>query len=174
MDVTAGDQNFRGKTHGFRKVVRDGSQRRQKEIAETVAFQPGSFIEAMLEELGKQRFILAEGDDAVPDIARRKHVEFFAQASAGTAVVAYGNHGAKIPDDGRGRRRSHQFRGSEREEFEPLKKSGKPGAATDGDNAQAAFAGSLVQSQGRSSFGLHRVNLDCGLKRFVFPEGAFR
>ena len=86
--MTAGDQNFRGKAHGFRKVVSDGSQRRQKEIAETVAFQTGSFIEAMPEELGKQSFILAEGDDTVPDIARRKHVEFFAQASAGTAVVA--------------------------------------------------------------------------------------
>ena len=81
----------------------------QKQIAEAVTLKAGAFREAVAEELGEQSLILAEGDDTVADIARRKHVEFLAQAAAGASVVTDRNHGAEI-DESRanraGRRRS--------------------------------------------------------------------
>ena len=53
----------------------------------------------MLEELGEQGFILAEGDDAIANVAGREHVEFFAQASAGASVIANRDDGAEVAND---------------------------------------------------------------------------
>ena len=98
IDVSAGDQNFRRKAHRFGEIVSDGSERGQKKIAEAVAFEAGAFFEAVTEKLGEQSFIFAEGDNAVADVAGRQHVEFFAQAAAGAAIVADRDDGAKIAD----------------------------------------------------------------------------
>ncbi len=145
MDVAARDEDFRRKAHGFGEVVRDGGESGEEEIAEAVAFEAGALVEAMLEELREQSFILAESDDAVADIAGRKHVEFLAQASAGAAIVADGDYGAEIADDRRiGPCRSH-FRRSESKALESLEQSGEPGTATDGDHAEATLARSFLQ-----------------------------
>src|SRR5271167_2703671 len=42
---------------------------------------------------------LAQGDDTVADVARRKHVEFLAQASAGATVIADRDHGTEVAND---------------------------------------------------------------------------
>src|ERR1700690_906883 len=114
----------------------------------------------MAEELGEQSLILAEGDDTVADVAGRKHVEFFAQTAAGTAVVTDGNHGAKIPDDGRtGLSHGHFCRG-ESEAFESFEQSGEAGPAADGDYAEATLARGLLHQQQICDSGFHE-NLVC-------------
>jgi hypothetical protein len=64
-----------------------------------VAFKAGALVEAVTKKLREQRFVLAEGNDAVPDVAGREHVEFFAQAPAGSAVVADRDDGTKVTND---------------------------------------------------------------------------
>src|ERR1700722_14028649 len=109
----------------------------------------------MLEKLGKQRFILAEGNNTVADIPRRKHVEFFAQATAGTAIVADRHHGAQVADDRRpGRCRGHLRRG-EGETFETFEKSREAGAPTNGDNAESALARGLLRGRPIGDSGFH-------------------
>src|SRR5450432_2055905 len=98
--MSSSEQNFGGEAHGLRKIRSDGSERRQKEIAEAVPFEAGAFVEAVAKEFREQRFVSAEGDDAVANVARRKHVQLFAQAAAGSAVVADGDHSAQIADNG--------------------------------------------------------------------------
>src|ERR1700758_1742545 len=49
IDVAAGQKNFRGKTYGLRKVRSKRGQGCQKEIAEAVAFEAGTFVEAVTE-----------------------------------------------------------------------------------------------------------------------------
>jgi hypothetical protein len=92
----------------------------------------------MAEELGEQGFIFAKGDDAVADVAGRKHVELFAQTAAGSAIVADGDHGTKIGDYGRARMAGEQFGRRESETLEAFEESGKAGAAADGHDAKAA------------------------------------
>src|SRR5262252_8977169 len=52
-----------------------------------MTLKPRPLVEAMTEQLGKQCFILAQGDDAIPDVTRRKHVELFPQSSTGAAII---------------------------------------------------------------------------------------
>ena len=92
-------KNFGGEPHGFGKIGSQGSERGQKQIAEAVTFESRAFVEAVTEKPGQQGFVFAEGDDAVADVAGRKHVEFLAQAAAGAAVVADRDHGAQIAND---------------------------------------------------------------------------
>src|ERR1700678_678991 len=115
MNVAAGDQNLRRKPHGLREIMSDGGQRRQEQIAEAVTLEAGAFFKAVTEELREQSFIFAEGDDAIANVAGRKHVEFFAQASAGTAVIADGDYGTEVANDGRAGLGHGHFRGSEGE-----------------------------------------------------------
>ena len=112
-----------------------------------MTFEAGAFFEAVLEELREQGLILAEGDDAVADVARRKHVEFFAQAAAGAAVVADRDHGAEVTNDGHAGESYGHLGRSESEALEPLKQSGEARAAPDGDNPDAALARGLLQRQ---------------------------
>src|SRR5260370_36295858 len=100
MNVAARDQNLGRKPHGFGKIMSDVGQGRQEEIAEAVALEAGAFLKAMTEKLREQSLVLAEGDDTVAYVAGRKHVEFLAQASAGCAVVADGDHGAEVANNG--------------------------------------------------------------------------
>ena len=55
----------------------------------------------MLKEAGKQSLIFGERNDAIADVAGRKHPEFLAQTSAGTAVVTHRNYRAQFTDLGR-------------------------------------------------------------------------
>ena len=132
----------------------------RNKISETVAFEAGAFVEAMLEELGEQSLILAEGDDAIANVAGREHVEFFAQASAGASVIANRDYGAEIANHGRAWGRRRQLRGSEREAFESLEKSGEARTAADSHDAKTTLAGGLLQRR------------EC--RRFWFPSRKAR
>jgi hypothetical protein len=98
----------------------------------------------MLEELREQSFILTEGDDAIADITGRKHVELFAQAAAGAAIVTDGDNGAEVPDDGRIGPCATYLRGSKNEALESLEQSRKSGTAADGDHVEATLARSFI------------------------------
>src|SRR6185437_2184013 len=58
-----------------------------------------ALMEAVLEEAGEQVLILGERDHAVADVAGRKDVEVFAQASGGAAVVRDGDDGCEVADE---------------------------------------------------------------------------
>ena len=136
IDASAGEQNFRRQPDGFAEVVGDGGQRGQKQIAEAVAFEARSFYEAMLKQARQQGFVFGERDDAVANVAGREHVELFAQASAGAAVVADRDHGAQFADlrmVGLA-----QSAGPGDVTLQSLQQGREAGAAADGDHAQTA------------------------------------
>ena len=54
----------------------------------------------MGEELRKHIFFFAEGDHAVAQVAGRKHIEVFAQAARGTAIVGDGYNRREIGRSG--------------------------------------------------------------------------
>jgi hypothetical protein len=90
----------------------------------------------MLKQTGEQGFVLGESDDAIADVAGRQHVEFFAQASAGAAVIADGHDRAQFTDF-----RLVRFGRSPRAAdiaLESFEESGQTGAATDGDYMQVS------------------------------------
>ena len=95
IDVSARQQNFRRQANGFGKIRGKRSECGQKQIAEAVAFKSRAFVESVTKELRQQRLVFAQSDNAVADVAGRKHVQLFAQASAGAAVVADGDDRAK-------------------------------------------------------------------------------
>ena len=90
----------------------------------------------MLKQAGKQSFVFGESDDAVADVAGRQHAEFFAQASAGAAVVADGDYRAQFTDLGSPGLLFDRA-GTGDVALKTFEKSGKPGATADGDDVQA-------------------------------------
>ena len=137
--MSACEQNFRRKAHRLRKVSGDRRQSRQKQIAEAVAFQSRTFLKAMLEQSREQGFVFRKGDDAIAHIARRKHIELFAQTAARSAIVAHRHHTRQFANGwltGSGQRRSHDVT------LQPLQQRGEARAAADCDHAQ--FGASLA------------------------------
>ncbi len=175
IDVSASDQNFGRKAHGFGEILSDGSERREKKIAEAVAFKARAFFEAMAEKLGEQGFIFAEGDDAVADVAGRKHVEFFAQASAGAAVVADGDDGAEIANDGASRGTAPNSPGARAKRFSPLSRVERPVpppmATTRRPRSRVVFSS---DNETQRFWFPSRESRCIRLTRFFFTEGAFR
>ena len=106
----------------------------RKQIAEAMAFEPRPFDETMLKQAGEQGFVFGEGDDAVANVSRRKHVELLAETSAGAAVIADRDHGAEFADF----RLAGCFQGADSSHvaLESLEQGGQAGAAADGDDAQ--------------------------------------
>ena len=84
--------------HGLGEVSGDAGERGDEEVAEAVAFEV-ALREAVLEELGEQVLVLGERDHAVADVAGGKHVEVFAQAAGGAAVVGDGDDGGELADE---------------------------------------------------------------------------
>jgi hypothetical protein len=96
VDVAAGGKNLRRHLDGLAEVAGDAGERGQKEVAEAVALEAFAGRKAILEEAREQVLILTERDHAVAQIAGREHVEVFAEAAAGTAVVGDGDDGSEI------------------------------------------------------------------------------
>jgi hypothetical protein len=90
----------------------------------------------MLEKTRKQGFVFGERDDTVTYVAGREHVQLFAQAAAGPAVIADSDYRAEFID-GRTAGLSKE-RGTRGHNvlLETFQQSGKPGAAPDCDDAQ--------------------------------------
>jgi len=76
-----------------------------------VTFQARTLLKAVLKQLREKGLILRKRYDAVPDVARREHVEFFAQASTRTAVVTDRDYCTKVTDGRFGKVDIHGSRG---------------------------------------------------------------
>src|SRR5436190_1233124 len=90
----------------------------------------------MLEQAGQQCFVLRQRNNAVTDIPWRKHVELFAQASAGAAVVTDCNHGAKLTDYWLDRFSAGTFDRKGNEVLEAFQQGGQAGTASNRHDAQ--------------------------------------
>jgi hypothetical protein len=51
---------------------------------------------AILEELGDQCFVVGQGGDAVPKVARGQHPQLAAQSPRRAAVIGYGDDGRDV------------------------------------------------------------------------------
>ncbi len=114
-------------------------QRGQEDVAEGVACEL-SAIEAVPEEPVHERLVLGQRDQAVADVARRRHREVAPQAAAGAAVVGQ-------RDD----RRDLRAR-----ELETAQEHGHAGAPAEADDAQLA-AGTHAEPSSASSFAFVRT-----------------
>ena len=84
--------------------------------------EPLALVEAILEEIGDERFVVGEGDETVADVARRQDAEFFLQAARTAAVVGDGDDRGEIT----------------RRPFETAQERGETRSAADRDDLVAA------------------------------------
>src|SRR6185437_6963580 len=123
-------QNFRRETDRFAEISSQRCQGGQKKIAKAVAFEAGAFIESMLKNFREKSFVFRQRNNAVAHVAWRKHVELFAQSSAGAAIVSYGHHRAEFGDVSEiGPGRKLWIRRADHIFLESLKKRGKTSAS---------------------------------------------
>ena len=132
VDAAAGGENLGGELDGLGEVAGDLSEGGDEEVAEVVALEGVAGAEAVIEELGQQVFFFAEGDHAVAQVAGREHVEVFAQAAGGAAVVGDGDDGGQVGDLDGGAGRA----GDSDVAAQAAQQRGEAGAAADGDHAQ--------------------------------------
>jgi hypothetical protein len=69
------------------EVVRDVGKCRDHEVADRVAVQSFARAEAVLKDVGDFRVAAAQRREAVPDVARRDHLELVPQPSRASAIV---------------------------------------------------------------------------------------
>jgi hypothetical protein len=124
----------------------------------------GALLEAVLEELGEEVLVFAEGDHAVADVAGREHFEVFAETAGGASVVGDGDDGGEIADEagvgwcgvltfglGRGSVGGATGCGGRGDvAFESTEKRREAGASADGDDAEGGLRGLA----GRGGMGL--------------------
>src|SRR5262249_27159240 len=104
-------------------------------VAEIVAFQIAGAGEAMLEELGDQVLVFRDSNQAVANIARRKHAQFAAKTSAGAAIVAYRDDRSELGDE---LSFTRAVIGADRVLFKTFEQGGETGPATDGNHTYSA------------------------------------
>ena len=98
VDAAAGGENLGGELDGLGEVAGDLSEGGDEEVAEAVALEGVAGAEAMVEERARRCFFFAEGDHAVAQVAGGEHVEVFAEAAGGAAVVGDGDDGGEVGD----------------------------------------------------------------------------
>jgi hypothetical protein len=97
-NAPADGQDFAADANGFGEIAGHVSERGEEEIAEVVADQAASGVEAILEKTAEQSFIFRKRDHAIANVAGRKNTIFAAQASGASAVVGDGDDGGEISD----------------------------------------------------------------------------
>ena len=142
VDAAAGGEDLGADLDGLGEVSGDAGEGGEEEVAEAVAFEV-AVGEAVLEEAGEEVFVLGEGDEAVADVAGGKHVEVFAEAARGAAVVGDGDDGGELADEGGeilergvGERGGAGGRGDKG--LESAQEGGEAGSAADGDDSKLA------------------------------------
>ena len=96
IDPSAYRQHFRGELHGLRKVAGQMGHGHEEQISEAVSLEPPAAGETIVEQLRKERLILAQSHHAVADVARRQDVEIAPQPPGAAAVVGYRDHGGDL------------------------------------------------------------------------------
>src|SRR6476661_472418 len=121
-----------------------------------MSFQTGSLFEAVPEKFRQQSFVFAEGDDAVANVIRRKHIEFLAQASAGSTIVADRDHGGEISNYGRIWRPAASVRSREDIALQAFQKGGQARSAANGNHSQASCLRGLLCCHELGDFAFHQ------------------
>jgi len=126
------------------EVAGDVGEGGDEEVAEGVALEL-ALVEAELEETGEKGFILGEGDHAVADVAWGKHLEVFAEAAGGAAVVGDGDDGREVGDEA-GKVEAGAVTGATPAgirrgdvALEAAEEGGEAGAAADGDDFERLY-----------------------------------
>jgi len=96
IDTSPRGKDFGGKLNRVSEVSGDLSERSDEEVAEAVAFQGVAGAKAVREEPDEQILFLTERDHAVAQVARRQHVEVFAESTRGSAIIRDGNDGGEV------------------------------------------------------------------------------
>src|SRR6267154_1548368 len=97
-NTAADGEDFAANADGFGEIAGDVSKRGKEKIAEVVADESASGVEAVLKEPAEQGFIFRKGDHAVANVARREDAILAAQAAGTAAVIGDGNDGGEIGD----------------------------------------------------------------------------
>ena len=145
VDAAAGGEDLGAGLDGLGEVAGDAGEGGEEEVAEAVAFEI-AVGEAVLEEAGEEGFVLGEGDEAVADVAGGQHLEVFAEAAGGTAVVGDGDDGREFADEcgkvlegGVGEGRGAGGRGDKG--LEAAQEGREASSSTDGDDSELARGG---------------------------------
>src|SRR5712664_2092153 len=112
------------------------SERGQEKIAEVVADQTATSVEAVLKEAAEQSFIFRKRDHAVADVAGREDTILAAQAAGAAAVIGDGDNRGKVGDGMLGR--SVLIGATNYMFFEPTEKCREARAAAESDDAETA------------------------------------
>jgi len=92
-------------------------------------------LEAILEEAAEQGFILRKRDHAVADVAGREDTVLAAKAAGAAAVIGDGDNGGEVSD--RPLASGMLVVAADDVFLEAAKKSGKTGATSESDDAEA-------------------------------------
>src|SRR5882672_3080113 len=112
------------------------SERGQEKIAEVVADQTATSVEAVLKEAAEQSFIFRKRDHAVANVAGREDAILAAQAAGAAAVIGDGDDRGEVGD---GMLWRGVLIGAANDMFlEAAEKGRKAGAAAKSDNAETA------------------------------------
>ncbi len=152
VDAPARGEDVRGHLDGLGEVSGDGGEGGEEEVAEAVAVEV-AVLEAVLEEVGEEVLVFGERDHAVAHVSGGEHVEFFAEAAGGAAVVGDGDDGSEVADEAgkKGWLRAGSWSGARLGggaggvwrgdvALEAAQQRGQACAAADGDDAQGGFA----------------------------------
>src|SRR5207253_2127144 len=107
----------------------DVGHRGEEDVAEGVTLERRLGGEAIVEEAREQLFLVGEGDDAVADVAGRRHPELFAQDTRAAAFIGDG-------DDRRELRHRPRPLGVD-VLLQTAEESGKAGSAADRNDVEA-------------------------------------
>ena len=130
------DESHASTEEGWVAVLWQGDGQRRSEV-------PGSLLasRAILQHVALLGFLLAQRNHAVAQVAGGKHVEVFAQAAGGAAVVGDGDDGGEIADEaGKVVRAGLGGRGG-CVALEAAEERGEAGASADGDDTEACGLG---------------------------------
>ena len=148
-DAAAYGQHFAADADGFGEIAGDVGERGEEKIAEIVADEAAAGVEAVLKQAAEEGFIFRKSHHAVADVAGREDAVLPAQAAGAAAVIGDGDDGGEIGDGVFG---AGVLVDAANDEFlEAAKERGKAGAASKGDDAEAAgesfrFGGELFHA----------------------------
>jgi hypothetical protein len=80
-NAAADGKHFAADANGFGEITGDVGERGEEKIAEVVADQSSSGVEAILEETAEEGFIFRKRDHAIANVAGRKNTIFAAEAA---------------------------------------------------------------------------------------------
>ena len=120
---------------------------------------------AMTEKTRQQSRVFRERDHAVADVARRQHLQLFAQTSGAAAVVGNSDDRGKSLDP-------HRVVGLSDEAFEPGEKCGKAGAAAHGYQLLTTCSCCLLQMNSSEGSESRTLLNDSLIWRIVSRKGA--